>query len=69
MDMQCIYPTEKYTCHAFYPPVIFPEGELVCTAKFMTPIRKTSYWYHKPNEAIPVTVKLKEVMMPYIDLI
>ena len=31
---------EKYTCHALDPPVIIPEGELVCPAKFMTPIRK-----------------------------
>ena len=34
---------EKYTCHAFDPPVIIPEGELVCPDKFMTPMRKTSY--------------------------
>ena len=32
---------EKYTCHAFDPPVIITEGELVCPAKFMTPTRKT----------------------------
>ena len=31
---------EQYTCHAFYPPVILPEGEIVCPAKFMTPMRK-----------------------------
>ena len=31
---------EQYTCHAFDPPVIIPEDELVCTAKFMTPARK-----------------------------
>ena len=31
---------EKYTCNAFNPPVIIPEGELVCIAKFMTPMRK-----------------------------
>ena len=60
---------EKYTCHAFNPPVIIPEGELVCPAKFMTPTRKTSYWYHKPDEAIPITVKLKQVLMPFIELI
>ena len=29
---------EKYKCHAFNPPVIVPEGELVRKAKFMTPI-------------------------------
>ena len=28
---------EKYKCHAFNSPVIIPEGELVCPAKFMTP--------------------------------
>ena len=37
---------EKYTCHEFDPQVIIPEGELVFPAKFMTPVRKTSYWYH-----------------------
>ena len=31
---------EKYTCHAFYTPVIIPEGELVFPAKFMNPMRK-----------------------------
>ena len=35
----------------------------------MTPIRKTSYWYHETDEAIPSMVKLKEVVMPYIELI
>ena len=60
---------EKYKCHAFNPPVIIPEGELVCPAKFMTPMKKTSHWYHKTNEAIPVMVKLKQVVMPLIELI
>ena len=46
----------KYTCHAFDPPVINPEGELVFPVKFMTLMRKTSYWYHGPDEAIPVMV-------------
>ena len=50
----------KYTCHAFNPPVIIPEVELVCSAKFMTPMRKTSYWYHEPDEAIPGMVKFKK---------
>ena len=31
---------EKYKCHAFDPPVIIPEGEPVCKAKFMTPMKK-----------------------------
>ena len=59
----------KYKCHEFDPPVIIPEGELVCPAKFMTPMKKTSYRYHDPNEAIPVMVKLKQVVMLIIELI
>ena len=59
----------KYTCHALYPPVIIPEGEIFCPAKFMTPMRKTSYWYHGPDESIPVMVKLKQVVMTYIEII
>ena len=35
----------------------------------MTPTKKTSHWYHEPNEAIPVMVKLKQVVMPLIELI
>ena len=34
---------EKYKCHAFDPPVIITEGELLCPAKFMTPMIKTSH--------------------------
>ena len=41
---------EKYTCHAFDHQVIITEGELAYPAKFMTPMRKTSYWYHEPDE-------------------
>ena len=59
----------KYKCHAFDPPVIIPGGELVCPAKFMTPMKKTSHWYHEPNEARAVMVKLKQVFMPLIELI
>ena len=59
----------KYTCHAFDTPGIIPEGELVCTAKFMTPMRKTYYWYHETDEYIPVMAKLKQVVMNYIELI
>ena len=55
-----------YKCHAFYPQVIITEGELVCPAKFMTPMIKTSHWYHEKNEAIPVMVKLKQVVIPLI---
>ena len=57
---------EKYKCHAFDPPVIIPEGELFCPAKFITPMIKTSHWYHEPNEAIPIMVKLKQVVVPLI---
>ena len=60
---------EIYTCYTFDPPVIIPGGKLVFPDKFMTPMRKTSYWYHDPVEAIPVLVKLKQVVMPYIELI
>ena len=60
---------EQYTCHIFDPPVIIIESELVCPAKFMTPMRKTSYWYHEPDEAIPVMVNLKQVVVPYIEFI
>ena len=31
---------EKYECHAFNPPLIIPEGELICPSKFMTPMKK-----------------------------
>ena len=34
---------EQYTYHAFDPPVIFPEGEIVCPSKFMKPTKKTYY--------------------------
>ena len=57
---------EKYKCHALNRPVIIPEGGLVCPSKFMTPMKKTSHWYHDPNEAIPGMVKLKQVVMPII---
>ena len=58
-----------YKCHGFYSPVIIPEGEPVCPAKFMNQMIKISYWYHEPNKAIPVMVKLKPVVMPLIELI
>ena len=35
----------------------------------MTPMKKTSHWYHKTNKAIPVMVKLKQVVMPLIEFI
>ena len=45
--------------HAFESSVTNPKGELFCTEKFMTTMRKNSYWYHEPDEAIPVMMKLK----------
>ena len=60
---------EQYTCNTLDPPVIIPEGELVCPAKFMTPMRKNSYWYHDTDESITVMAKFKQVVMNYIELI
>ena len=60
---------EQYTFHVFDPPVIIPEGELVCTAKFMKPMRKPFYWYHNTYEAIPVMAKLKQNVIIYIEFI
>ena len=50
---------KQYICHAFDLPVIIPEGELVCPAKFMTPMRKNSYWYNDIDESTHTMVKLK----------
>ena len=35
----------------------------------MSPMRKTYYFHHDPDEAIPGRVKLKQVAMPYIELV
>ena len=35
----------------------------------MTPMTKTSYWYHNPYKAIPVMVKLNQAVMPLIEFI
>ena len=35
----------------------------------MTPMIKDSYCYHEPDEAIHVMVKLKQVLMHYIEFI
>ena len=35
----------------------------------MTPMRKTYYWYHEQDEAIPGMVKLKQSGITYIELI
>ena len=53
---------KKYKCHAFNPPVIIPEGELVCPDKFINPMKKTSHWYHETSEAIPLMVKFKKLL-------
>ena len=52
---------DNYKFHALDHPVIIPEGELFCPAECMTPMRKTSYWYHDRNEKIPVMVKLNKL--------
>ena len=57
------------TYHAINNPVIIPKGELDFSEKLMTTIIKTSYWYHKTNEEIPVMVKFKKVLMPFIEFI
>ena len=35
----------------------------------MTPMIKYSHWYHYPREEIPFMVKLKQVVIPLIELI
>ena len=60
---------EKCTCIAFDNPVLIPEDEIVYPDKFMTPMRENSYWYHDPDKSIPIVVKLKQVVMSYIELI
>ena len=62
-----VYTLQKqYTSHAFNTPVIIYKGELVFTANVWTPLSKSSYWNHDPDEAIPVIVKLKQVVIPHI---
>ena len=68
MDSNTYTLQEQYKCHSLDPPVIIPGVELVCPAKFMTPMRK-SYWYHDPDEEIPIMVKLKQAVIPHIELI
>ena len=48
---------------------ILPVGYMHNLSIFITPMIKTSHWYHDPNEAIPVMVKLKQVVIPLIELI
>jgi hypothetical protein len=59
---------EQYECDAFNPPVIIPTGELVCKAKFWTPLSKKSHWYHEPDEDLFVMVKVKQVVMADINM-
>ena len=59
---------EQYACHAFDPPVLIPTGELVCEAKFWTPMSTKTHWYHEPDIDLHVMVKVKQVVMGKIDL-
>eukprot|EP00978_Attheya_sp_CCMP212_P009286 scaffold21956_cov70-Attheya_sp.AAC.2 len=59
---------EQYECNAFNPPVLIPTGELVCEAKFWTPMSKCTHWYHEPDEDLFVMVKVKQVVMTNIDM-
>ena len=60
---------EQYSCHAFDPPNIICEGEMVCEAKFWTPMNKGSFWYYEPGEDINVMVNLNQVVMPCLELL
>ena len=62
-------PYRKYTSHVFDSPVVITEGGIFCSYKFMTPTRKAYYWYNELDKTIPVMVKLKKVVMLYIELI
>jgi hypothetical protein len=59
---------EQYECNAFNPPVLIPTGELVCEAKFWTPMSKGTNWYHEPDDDLFVMVKVKQVVMTDIDM-
>ena len=59
---------EKYTCHVFYPPVIIPDCEQLFSQVYDTH-EKNSFWYHNLDESIPIMVKLKQVVITYIELI
>ena len=50
---------EKNKCHAFNPPVIIPEGEIVCLAKFITPMKKLPYVIE------PETCKYSSILRGY----
>ena len=50
---------EKNKCHAFNPPVIIPEGELVCPAKFMTPMKKTFPLVSRAKQSNPFHGEVK----------
>jgi hypothetical protein len=59
---------ERHVCHAFDPPNILEEGELVCEAKFWTTTSKGSLWYYEPPNDILVMVRLKQVLMPNLEM-
>jgi len=59
---------ERHLCHAFDPPNVIEEGELVCRAKFWTTTSKGSLWYYEPPNDILVMVRLKQVLMPYFEM-
>jgi hypothetical protein len=59
---------DQYECNAFNPPVLIPQGDLVCEAKFWTPMSKGTHWYHEPDDDLFVMVKIKQVVMTDINM-
>eukprot|EP00978_Attheya_sp_CCMP212_P034639 scaffold146167_cov65-Attheya_sp.AAC.4 len=53
---------EPYICYEYNPPQIVPEGIYVCKAKFLNPLGPNTFWYHDPPTALPVMVKMKQVI-------
>ena len=49
----------KYKCHAFDPPIIIPEDELVCPAKFMNPMIKNFPLVSRSKRINPCHGKVK----------
>ena len=52
---------EQFTCHSFDPTIIIPKGELFFPSKVLTPMSRSSNWYHEPDEPIPFMAKLKKL--------
>ena len=48
----------KYACHAFDPPIIIPEGELVFWANFMAPMRKPFFLVSQYKGSYPFHVEV-----------